>query len=244
MDEKTAVLGYIRHMLDYSIRLIRNASAIYDRPETTGLASAIMLKRPHAIVLLTAGHSFWKGGDWTWETNVSVGGETLSLRLPELQRLVRIDIQALEVSPIDVAWCRIDVERICEVLTKINPSDPPILNLPFYRGPLEDEPSPDDFYGYAAWNLGEVDGNLRKYFAEPSFEVGMRYIGRSANDLLMFELARPHQGDEYYRGASGSAIMAEDGTIVSVLLSGNKDKNVLYGLDLKKYAPLLDATTK
>ena len=243
MSGENAATDYIKHMLNYSVRLVRNARAAFDAPETTGVASGIMLERPHAVVLLTAGHMFWKPGDWTWETNVVVEGETLSLRLPELQQLVHIDIHARTVTPVDVAWCRIDQDRIRQVLTKINPRHPPTLDLPVYRGPLDTEPNTDAAYGYAAWNRGWLDANLRKFILEPSFEIGMRYLGRSQDDLLMFELARPHQGHEYYQGASGSAIAAEDGTVVSVLLSGDKDRNLLYGLDLKKYSLLLDAAT-
>jgi len=242
--ENQPVQDYIRHMLNYSVRLLRNAGSIYDKPETTGLASGMMLQRLHAVVLLTAGHSFWTAGDWTWETNVTLAGETLTFRLPELQQLAYVDTSSAEISPIDVAWCRIDLDRIRAALTKINPDNPPTVNLPVYKGPLDRELDPDAAYGYAAWNHGWVDGNLRKYVVEPSFEVGMRYVGRSENGLLTFSLARQHQGDEYYQGASGSAIAAEDGTVVSILLGGNRDKNVLYGLDLSKYAPLLDASTK
>lgn len=244
MNRENAAANYIQHMLSYTIRLVRNARAAYDAPQTTGVASAIMLERPHAVVLLTAGHMFWKPGDWTWETNVVVEGETLSLRLPELQQLARVDVHARTMTPIDVAWCRIDQERIRQVLTTINPRHPPTLSLPVYRGCIDTEPNTDTVYGYAAWNRGWLDANLRKFILESSFEIGMRYIGRSKDDLLMFRLARPHQGHEYYQGASGSAIAAEDGTIVSILLSGDKDKNVLYGLDLKKYASLLDAVTR
>ena len=243
-NDESAVQTYIKHMLAYSVRLVRNARSVYDKPETSGIASAIMLQRPHAVVLLTAGHSFWKPGDWTWETNVVVAGETLSLRLPELQQLVQVDVQSNTVIPIDVAWCRIDQERIRQVLTKINPRRPPTLTLPVYKGPVGTEPNAEAAYGYAAWNRGWLDANLRKYVVEPSFEVGMRYIGRSESDLLMFQLARPHQGDEYYQGASGSGIAAEDGTVISILLGGENDRDILYGLDLPKYALLLDAATK
>jgi hypothetical protein len=244
MNAKIATQNFITQMLESSIRLVRNARAAYDNPKMTGIASGIMLERQHAVVLLTAGHNFWKQGDWTWETSVVVDGETLSLRLPDLQQLEHIDVLDGVVKPIDVAWCRLDIERIRQVLTKIDSTKPSVLNLPVYRGPIDMEPNPDAVYGYAAWNGGWLDANLRKYFVEPSFEIGMRYGGRSEDDLLMFNLARPHQGDAYYQGASGSAIAAEDGTVVSILLSGDKDKNVLYGLDLKKYAPLLDAATK
>jgi hypothetical protein len=243
MSEQTLAHKYVKHMLQYSVRLVRNARAVYEAPETIGIASGIMLRRPHAVVLLTAGHLFWKPGDWTWETNVVVNGETLSLRLPDLQELLHVNVPARTVTPIDIAWCRVDIERIRHVLTKINPADPPVLNLPFYCGPIDTEPKSDAAYGYASWNHGWLDANLRKYVVEPSLEIGMRYVGRSEDDLLMFQLSRPHQGDAYYQGASGSAIAAEDGTVVSILLSGDKDKNVLFGLDLRKYAPLLDAAT-
>jgi hypothetical protein len=243
MVSENRTTKFIEHMLRHSVRLVRNATAVFDQPEATGVASGIILERPHAVVMLTAGHSFWKPGDWTLETNVVVEQETLSLRLPELQELARIDVASGTAEMIDVAWCRIDLKRVRNVLTRINQGQSTLM-FNTYRGPLNTEPDMHAAYGYAAWNRGWLDANLRKFVLEPSFEIGMKYAGRFGDDLLTFELARPHQGDAYYSGASGSAIAAEDGTVVSVLLRGDKSKNLLYGLDLKKYAPLLDAATR
>lgn len=244
MVSEDRAMKFIEHMLRHSVRLVRNATSVFDQPEATGVASGVILERPHAVVMLTAGHSFWTQGDWTLETNVVVEHETLSLRLPELQELARIDAVSGEAEMIDVAWCRIDLQRVSDVVIRIKPGPQPVLTFNTYRGPLDTEPDTDAAYGYAAWNRGWLDANLRKFVLEPSFEIGMKYVGRSDDNLLTFELARPHQGDEYYSGASGSAIAAEDGTVVSMLLRGDKSKNLLYGLDLKKYAPLLDAATR
>jgi hypothetical protein len=244
MNEDNGAKKFIEHMLRHSVRLVRNARSVYDKPQETGLASAIMVQRPHALVLLTAGHTFWQPGDWTFETNVAVAGETLSFRLPGLQQLVHIDRDLGKAEMIDVAWARIDPNRVQAVLAKIKPRRRRVVTFHTYRGPLDKEPDPESAYGYAAWNLGWLDANLRKYIAEPSFEIGMKYVGRTESGLLKFQLARPHQGDAYYQGASGSAIADEEGTVVSILLAGDKEQNLLYGLDLKRYAQLLDATTQ
>ena len=80
--------------------------------------------------------------------------------------------------------------------------------------------------------------------AEGSFEIGMRYRStRSKDDVYEFELDRPHQGHEYYYGASGSPIADETGQIVSLLLGGDPQENLLFGVPLARFNSVLGLVT-
>jgi hypothetical protein len=47
-----------------------------------------------------------------------------------------------------------------------------------------------------------------------------------------FKIAREFQGHDYYRGASGSPIVDEEGAITSILIGGDEEKGILKGFRL------------
>lgn len=109
-----------------------------------------------------------------------------------------------------------------------------------YRGSMRATPDRDHEYGYASWNRTEFHAGMGWLVAEPSFEVGMQFRGaRPGSGLYEFELAQPHKGHPYYEGASGAPIADETGQIVSLLLAGEPDQNLLLGVPLAQYAPVL-----
>jgi len=74
----------------------------------------------------------------------------------------------------------------------------------------------------------------------PAYEIGMEFSGEHPSEAAyVFKLARPHQGHDYYEGASGAPIADPTGKIVSVVLGGNPDANVIYGAKLANYAGLI-----
>lgn len=227
---------FVEHMLGCTVRLFRDAATL------EGLASGILLRRPHAIVLLTAGHSFRKGGEWTLELPVYHEGQTLTLRLPEVQLLTRVTARPLTEENIDVAWAAIDPAFVNEAIEAVEVTLPAPLEMPMYRGPINEVPTKSHAYGFAAWNRVEKHPDLGTLYSEASFEVGMAFR-EERDDRYVFELARPHQGDDYYYGASGAPIADESGRIVSIVLEGSNGVDEILGLPLARYAELLDATT-
>lgn len=72
----------------------------------------------------------------------------------------------------------------------------------------------------------------------------LRYAKKD-KDLYVFEVeesnfGEKHPGDPFIKGCSGSPIMDDDGNIVSLVCSGKKQQNYIFGLALKDYKVCLD----
>ncbi len=236
-DEK-AIRAFIENMLAYTVRIMRNALTI---PENFGRASGVLVEHNNDYILLTAGHSLEKPGDWTLETSVVVDDKTLHLPLRDIQLLAQIDTDGGTVQKIDLAWARISHEDCKAALDSFPKTQKQPIEFPVYRGPLDEEPSHDSPYGFAAWNRAELHQHDVSILAsEPSFEVGMTYNGISNDDsLYVFELARAHQGNEYYCGASGAPIADEEGRIIALVTKGDPKENLIYGVPLARYHSIL-----
>lgn len=69
----------------------------------------------------------------------------------------------------------------------------------------------------------------------------MCYVGsRTQGGLYEFRLARPHQGRKYYKGSSGAPIADEEGLIVALVVGGEPDKDLIYGVPLARYHSVFD----
>jgi hypothetical protein len=69
----------------------------------------------------------------------------------------------------------------------------------------------------------------------------MQYDQLASSDLMYyFQLARKHQGNEYYCGSSGAPIADSEGKIVAVVLGGSEKTNTIYGFPLARIASLLE----
>jgi hypothetical protein len=229
---------FLQHMLRHTVRLIRNAASI---GSDSGVASGIIAQISRRLILLTAGHIFDRAGTWTLETATVVGGRTLNLHLPNVQRLCSIELRSGEESDIDLAWAPLDCEEIKEQMRRDAEMQGRAINLPIYTGPLDLIPDAREDYGFVAQNRVELHPAHRLY-SQPSYEVGMAFRGyRETDGLYEFALAGPHKGHAYYSGASGAPIANREGKIVSLLLSGHPTGGaILWGVPLARYAPLLN----
>jgi len=190
---------------------------------------------------LTAGHNLKKPGVWTLETNLVLADRTLHVPLKDIQFLAQIDLHDNELEDIDLAWARIPQEEIKEALSLLPKDQKHQVELPLYRGPLNEEPTRSSSYGFAAWNRTEFHPGISQLLSEASYEVYMCYAGTCTKDgLYEFRLARSHQGWKYYKGSSGAPIADEEGLIVAFVAGGDPDKDLIYGVPLARYHSILD----
>jgi hypothetical protein len=221
-----------------TVVLVRNAHTF---PNDSGIASGLIMKRDDGqLLLLTAGHSFSRSGAWTLDTGLSVGGTTLHAPIQDLQLLASLNLATGEVAPVDLAWGWIESAGIRQELANKPSFKGMSVELPVYQGSLTAVPSPDHAYGYASWNRVEFHATVGTLAVDPSYEVGMTFLGTNSDSgLYEFELDRLHQGHSYYEGASGAPIADETGQIVSMLLAGDRNRNILLGAPLARYASIL-----
>jgi hypothetical protein len=235
--EADGIKAFIELMLKHTVRLIRNAHTF---PKDSGVASGIILQRDEGLLLLTAGHIFDRPGSWTLDTGLIVGKTTLHAPIRDVELLASVDLATGAGGPVDLAWGWIDPADIHNELVR-NPSlKGAKVELPVYRRSLGATPDQEHSYGYASWNRAEFHAGMGWLVTEPSFEVGMEFRGaRPDSGVYEFELVRSHQGHSYYEGASGAPIADETGQIVSLLLAGEPNQNLLLGVPLAEYASVL-----
>jgi hypothetical protein len=236
MTEFNPHQAFVEHMLRYTVRLVRNPTT---PGAEGGIGSGVLLQRPAGLVLLTAGHNFDRPGAWTLETDIVVGRQTLMLPIPNPQRLLQVDLETGESSNVDVAWARLGPRRLQGAP---EPKGEPIA-LNVYLGPIDGVPSAEHDYGFATYSRVELHESVSTLLRDPAWEVEMTYEGVSQTGLHEFRLAGPHKGHDYYEGASGAPIADETGQIVSILVSGVEEENIVYGFPIHTVAELIDATT-
>ena len=114
------------------------------------------------------------------------------------------------------------------------------IELPAYQGPIHDEPKGNRAYAFASWSRTEFHPAKQTLIRDSACEAGMRYVGNDSNGLYKFELSRKHQGHDYYKGSSGAPIADEEGKIVSIVLKGDEDDNIIYGFPISSLAEIIE----
>lgn len=235
--KKDRVQAYLERLSSLTVRVVGNAGTF---EENGSIGSGVLLQRPIGLALVTAGHNFDRPGTWTLESSVQMGGRTLTLPIPAPQRLFEINLQTGEGGDLDIAWSWLDLGAYRQILRKQGAKGVKI-EFTAYQGPIDSEPSTDSMYGFAAFSRVLLDANLSQLDTAPAFEIGMEFRGTNERGLHEFALARPHQGHDYYYGASGAPIADETGRVVSILVKGIEEENLLLGFPLSRIAPLIDS---
>ncbi len=118
--------------------------------------------------------------------------------------------------------------------------NPTNIDLPRNLGPLDEEPSTQEVYGFASWSQVELIEDNATLFRNEAYECFMEFVERDqVTDLYTFKLSREHQGHDYYHGASGAPIADPTGKIVSIVIRGCEAGNLIYGTALSDYSEFL-----
>lgn len=101
-------------------------------------------------------------------------------------------------------------------------------------------PAVDKEYGFCGW----TDPVLEKHPHVTFLDVKRRiycglYYSEEKDGLLVFKLSFKHPGHKHFKGCSGAPIMAEDGTVVGLLKGGDKKKNEIYAIPLRRHRAAL-----
>jgi hypothetical protein len=236
--------AFVQQMLHVTVNLVR----VDLQMSPCGLCSGVLVDRNGDVFILSAYHGL-KKGRYCLETNLVLKGSAQTVLIPlngvfHTERIV-LRPGAFEIEKqeeIDFAWSKLDIDAARQKMA----NDPMLtgmkIELPIYNGPLADIPEKDTPYGYAAWNRGLIiDGYARFLERHSSYELGLEFDGREpTTNLYKFRLARPHQGKDYYEGASGAPIADHTGKIVSLLIGGVGGSDLLLGLPLSEYVKFID----
>ncbi|MBL4845537.1 MAG: tetratricopeptide repeat protein [Planctomycetes bacterium] len=225
------VQNFIQHMHGFTQSLVQidkttGQPLFLSEPGHEGtLASGCFVeKKDGELSLYTANHTV-KEGEWAWETGIRLGTDG-SLLLPIPSRRVVDSARDFAQIPMSLEQLR-DARRSFPELEEVP------FQVPIYRGPLG-LPRKDQLYGFAAANNARLIQQRERYLVRDySYEIGMTFEGVDADSgLYRFRLARKHQGDNYYAGASGAPIADQEGQIVALVSSGDARAGIIFGIPL------------
>jgi hypothetical protein len=224
--EMEAIQKFINHMLQYTSNIIYQDQ---NGGQPKRFRSGMVIRRNNRYFMLTAAHQL-VGGVWAVETNVTLDDKRQVLVIP-LRGIQQPDPNC------DAALCELDLEALLRQAEK----DPHLSGkkpqVQFYCGPLDHIPKPGEAYGFAAWNQCIYLKDLSILERNATYEVGMTFNGMDrATGLYEFKLAGKHKGHDAYYGASGAPIAEPDGKIVSIVLEGNVERDVILGLPLASFS--------
>ena len=230
------VTDFVNHMLNYTLRLV-NLDKKGQQPER--VASGFMVQVGKKLRVVSAGHALGTMERWVLEATQASETETLCFSLTNIHVVDKVvKLPNGETIDVDLAWGEIDLDVISQQLTEDGRMDPTKIEMPLYLGPLDEEPSTQEAYGFASWSRQVVFIEDRAtLIRNAAYEYFMEFVRRDkATNLYTFRLSRKHQGNDYYYGASGSPIADSTGKIVSIVIGGSKAEDAIYGTALSDYS--------
>lgn len=220
--------------------------------KTRDRGSGVMFRKGDHLHLLSAGHILCGGKAWAIEPcrvysandgrklyPLNSEAEASNLRVPYTERKIPVvPILSSRLLPSGEALYdktkHVDLAHSVMSLAALDAATPEGFSLEF---PISERgiaaPDRGSEYLFAAWTLDEPDGNLRVDLRTAIWECRMTFAGLDEDaGRHVFALSSKHQGDEVYEGASGAPIVDPNGTVVSLLIGGDKESNELWGAPL------------
>lgn len=209
--------------------------------EPIGLGTACIINYSSKRILLTANHIV-EEGNWAIELKYDFEKQTTALQpLGKLhsfkkfseEQLKEIDFTFIEISKEIIPYYQIikddlSMESECyrNILVSSLDAIPHTLKSYGFHGQIRPTQEKHRF------------GQLI-FSGENRLETGMTYIGLE-NDTYKFKLNHKHLGHENYKGCSGAPILDNDGNLVSLVLGGDIEKDIIFGFPIAKYRRLID----
>ena len=197
----------VRTFIDNFTKITVRISSFSKHGEMTGRSSGFLFQSSEDAIplVVTAGHKLPAKGSFI-ETRVSKEHSTLSINAGEFRIFYNGD-------DIDYAVSELPTELYRKEIEQYN-----VVDFFSYRHKFVPA-VPNEAYGFAVINNYEFTRDINGLIL-PTYccvEVGMELVEQTER-LNIFKLARPHQGDEYYQGASGAPIADPEGQITSILI--------------------------
>lgn len=230
-------------MMDLAtVRLYRG---IDNNPGPDGARCGFIVQRGERTIVITAAHEMELDDHWFVDMRINKGHSSVHAPLNGLMRWWRADLSTnRDPEELDIAWADLDMKAFSKLLLEEGWDAKEPLPIYPYIGPVE-PPQKNVSYGFHALSKVDIDANLRLMFPHYATEVDLKFINVDPDkELYVFNMARKHQGHAYYKGASGCPIADEEGRIVSILLGGDDEQNILWGAKLTDYDRMWDVELK
>lgn len=204
-----------------------------------GYASGCLVRYKAEMFLLSVDHATGNGGNWAVQHRYDAEKGVELFSVGEMNFIQVGRLKNSKLRDVDFSYKRLTVP-MSPVHQEFDDQLKVSLELPktVLNSELSAIPNGEHTYGFFGLTQQRLDGALLHQV--PKLEVGMRYVN-SAGDYHEFELLNPYRKIAEYQGCSGAPILDEAGTLVALVVEGNKRKTRILGLNLSAYAAVIDA---
>lgn len=204
------------------------------------MASGCLIEYEGKKILLTVQHATGDFGDWAAEIRLDSQKGMEMHRLGAMNFLKMVSLTTLRSEDVDFAYTTVPV-HINPVFQKVDQSGNILSEIPRHIcDPIfKSEPDRNESFGFSGHILPSRLNNF--LLTDLAIYTELKYKGVQ-EDYYVFELPFQHPGHKYFKGCSGAPIIDTKGKLVALVCSGDEDKNLIYGISLRKYEIAIDAT--
>jgi hypothetical protein len=205
-------------------------------------ASGVIVNYCNKKVLLSVFHATRDFSNWALEikTDFAIGTQLKWLGL--LGTAVVGNTTHDEIKRIDFSYTTLpeDIKTFHQVIepetNTVYEHERLILDIDFNVKPSANKKY--SFFGQTEINNnGNVINSTGKLITEMDFV-------EEKEQFYVFKLPFKHPGHQFFKGASGAPILDNDGNLISIVSRGENEqdviKDLIYGLNLKKYKSIID----
>lgn len=202
-------------------------------------ASGCLVRYKTEVFLLTVAHATGNDGEWAFQNRYDTESGTELYRLGPMNFIKIGRLKKPKLREVDFSYKRL-TDPPSPSHQEFDDQRKVALETPktILTSDLSATPDGEDRYGFFGLTQQRQEGALLHQISK--LETGMRYV-ESRGDYHEFELQKPYRKIEEYQGCSGAPILDEAGTLVALVVQGNKRKTRVLGLNLSAYRAVLDA---
>jgi hypothetical protein len=203
-----------------------------------GMASGCLIKYTGKTLLLTVQHATGNFGNWAIELEYVQGQGTKLWRLGTINFLTKATLPSLIFKDVDFAYVEVPdtIESFFQECTPATGFGPK-LKRHVFSDAFGHLPDIKDKYAFSGQVMAEYAGNI--LFGENRVYQDLEYVS-TTDDIHTFRIPFKHPGHVHFKGTSGAPILNSHREIVALVIGGDTDTDVIYGIDINKYKILID----
>ncbi len=201
-------------------------------------ASGVVVNYCGKNVILSVFHATRDFSNWALEIKSDFKTGTLLKELGLMGTAVEANVERDEINRIDFSYATLpdNIKTFHQVIdnetNQIYEHERMIIESNFDSRPLKEK-------RYSFFGQTEFTKNGRIIIPVGKLIMNMEFVAET-EQYYIFKLPFKHPGHFYFRGTSGAPILDNDGNLVSLVRGGKIEDDLIFGVKLSKYKPLID----
>lgn len=199
-----------------------------------GTRTGCLLKYNKEILFLTVSHKMNKQNEnWCIETEYDSKKGTKLLKLAFYFAKIA-NLNDTKIEDIDFCFAKVPID-ICPYYQLISAdgiiieqNERVILDLP--TDPFEHKSKV--FYGFAGQPANKIISSDRPILVTNPIAVTDMEFLKKEKEFIVFKLPVTHPGHDFFEGCSGAPIIDSEKRLVALLVGGNVENNLIYGISI------------